>query len=505
MSTSEDAYGRLAGIVGPERISWSPFQRFLYSHDFAVVPKLAAIWWKLNPDIIVLPRNTSDVSRVVMVAKEMGLPVIPRGGGNTMAGDSVAVRGGVLMDMRSMNHVLKVDATAGKIEAEAGCVWLDAMKAAESAKLLLPIHPLLAPASTLGGTFCSGLPGYGALKYGSVKDWVTGWEIVLADGAVIDSTTMKSEGDLTPANMTSVLSGSEGTLAVVTKMTLKTLPAPEETKTLGYSFSDLPKAAGIIASAAASSPRPQHVHFLDGMHSRFRQILTAGSEPRTCEVFVVMDGTKDEVATGEKTIDALVTAAGGAKMPPNVAAETWAGRFNIFKARRISGGLVAIPATLPAKEIGNFAVLVKSLASSMKMNVAVTGLMMNENTAFLTPYYLTDQRRLKSQMALGFVQEMSYIVDDLGGRLRGIGFLNAFRLKYMLDEASKARRGIKHRLDPDDLMNPGKAGDGITRYRLPWFRKVHPSFTEVRLGLLGGMKRYTFSDKYDQPPKKTGK
>lgn len=220
---------------------------------------------------------------------------------------------------------------------------------------------------------------------------------------------------------------------------------------------------------------------------------------------MVMDGTKDEVAAGEKAIDAIMAAAGGSKIPPQVAVETWADRFNIFRARRLSGGLVAIPAILPAKELGNFAALASDAASGMKMNVAVTGFLIDENTTALTPYYLTDQRRLKGQMALGFVQEMSYIVDDLGGRLQGIGLFNAFRSKYMFDEASKARKAVKHRLDPDNLMNPGKAGNGITRYTIPWFRKVHPSFTELRLGLLGGMKRFTFRDKYDQPPKKPEK
>src|SRR5438876_347801 len=141
MASLDYAYRRLVNTLGPERVARSEFDRMVYSHDFASLPKIALLQWKLYPDFVALPQTTEEVAALVKLSDESLLQITPRGGGTGWYGGSVPNRGGVLIDMRKMNRVLALDSDGRTVTAEAGLTWKDLEDFGESKGFVLPFPP----------------------------------------------------------------------------------------------------------------------------------------------------------------------------------------------------------------------------------------------------------------------------------------------------------------------------------------------------------------------------
>src|SRR3989475_5627622 len=170
MASLDYAYRRLVNTLGPERVARSEFERMVYSHDFASLPKIALLQWRLYPDFVALPQTTEEVAALVKLSDESLLQITPRGGGTGWCGGSVPNRGGVLVDMRKMNHVLALDPDARTVTVEAGATWKEVEDFVESKGFALPTVPLNAGGSTGGGAINSGSTGFGGLRGGRVRD-----------------------------------------------------------------------------------------------------------------------------------------------------------------------------------------------------------------------------------------------------------------------------------------------------------------------------------------------
>ena len=493
MSRANDAAHRLGGKLGTDRATGDFFETDLYSHDMSPLPKMAALTWRTRPDGVAIPRSTDDVKTILAVARKRGVPVVPRGAGTTVFGASVPTRGGILVDMRSMNKILSVDKDSARIEVEAGCTWLDAMKAAESAKLILPVHSVFAPSSTLGGSLASGMLGFGALKHGGPRDWAVGSEVVLEDGTVITPSD-----PLPPPRASVLLEGSEGTLGIITKVTLKCLPAPEEVRPLAYSFPSLPDALRSIMAAVDCGADAWHIGFLDEVHFKFQRNLEPEKPERNCEVCVILEGAKDRMAEREKAVDSAMTSAAGTKLPNEDAMRSWQSRFDVFRTRRVSGGLVFIPSVVPADKFAEAVARTRALAAKMKIGVALTGFMAGKDSVCLLPYYLTDESRMTSRLAIGFVPRFYKMLAGIGGHPQGTELLNYYRTKQVAAAPAKRPMAVRTSFEQAGTASPARKIERHTRY-LPPFNKVHPGLMAARLGVKGGMRRLGGRYRYDQP------
>src|SRR3989442_2372482 len=125
MASLDYAYRRLVNTLGPERVARSEFERMVYSHDFASLPKIALLQWRLYPDFVALPQTTEEVAALVKLSDESLLQITPRGGGTGWCGGSVPNRGGVLIDMRKMNRILALDSDGRTVTTEAGVARKD--------------------------------------------------------------------------------------------------------------------------------------------------------------------------------------------------------------------------------------------------------------------------------------------------------------------------------------------------------------------------------------------
>ncbi len=198
------------------------------------------------PDAVVLPRTTDAVSKVMALATERRTPVTPRGAGTGLSGGALPVRGGWILSLERMNRIRRVDKLNMLVEAETGVITGDLQRHLEEFGLFYPPDPASHDRCMLGGNIAEDSAGPRSCKYGSTRRWVLGLEAVLADGRVL-ATGGDNRKDVAGYDLSQLLIGSEGTLAIVTAATLRLLPQPKARITLALPFSDLEAAADAVA------------------------------------------------------------------------------------------------------------------------------------------------------------------------------------------------------------------------------------------------------------------
>ena len=474
MESLDYAYRRLVNILGPERVARSAQERMAYSHDFASLPKFAHLQWKLTPDFVVIPKTTEEIVRLVHFAYESGLPLVPRGGGTGLYGGSVPNRGGVLVDMRAMDRVESVDRDMRLMTVQAGATWKSAYDRAWKDGLFLPVYPLGAPATTIGGWIGSSGVGYGSYKYGTARDILVDLEVVLPSGDVVHAGDPRFETGHGFANVSGAFVGSEGTTGIVTRAILRLFPRPEEIRPLTYVFESIRKAQTVVPDLTDLAATPYHVGIVDETHIAFLRAVRGEELPPQGLVNVVLEGPKDEIAEEQKEIDAFMVDRGAAKASEATARRLWDGRFDLFPARRLSGGLVIAEAFIPAKQYPRMLARTDALIRKLKLQVAVNSFLADRNTVAFTPYLLMDDLSPLGPTALGFVKKLGDLAFELGGHPMGLGLFLVFNLERMHRGATSILTAVKNTLDPHRKMNPGKTVEVWTKFNLPLVNTIPP-------------------------------
>jgi len=484
-------YRRLVNVLGPDRVARGRFETFVYGHDFAAIPKAAELQFKFEPDFVVLPRTTEEVIRLVRMQPETLLPLVPRGGGTGLYGGAVPNRGGVLVDFRRMNRVVRVDAATRTMIVEAGCTWQEAYDRAWAAGFFLPVYPQFARGSTIGGWISSGGTGLGSYKYGNARDLLLNLEVVLADGTTVQTGSDRLDLGTSHANLGPLFCGAEGTLGLVTRATLRVYPRPEEIRPLAYTVPSLDAAMPAYRGMASLPVVPYHVALLGRSHLEFVKAVRLDAPEPAPTVLVVLEGTKDELAEGEKAVDELMKGEGAGRLDAAVAKALWEDRGYLYPSRRISQGLVICEGIVPLNRFADALEAVRDLQDRMKMEVAVHAALVDANSVALYPYFLDDEGSTIPGARLGFVVKFRDLVIDLGGHPMGVGLFMVFNVPSMHGNASRFFRPIKEALDPENRINVGKMHEIRTRFTVPGLRRIPLTVAALPLRVLGGVKRIT--------------
>jgi len=488
MANLDYAYRRLVNVLGPERVARAEYDRMVYSHDFASLPKPALIQWRLYPDFVAIPQTTEEVSRLVRLSDETDLPITPRGGGTGLFGGSVPNRGGVLLDLRKMNKILALDPNDRTITVEAGATWHDVEEYALAKGFSLPVVPADAPASTIGGAINSGSVGFGSMRHGSLRDSVVDLEVVLPDGSVI-RTGPGLDGSGAFANLTPLFFGAEGTLGIVTKAVLSVLPKPEESKAVAFCF-DRPEAGvRFLREIVDAGLSPYHASFLDREHFAFERALRRESPEPAHTVLVSLQGPKDEVAAEEKSLDTVGSSLKAERLGADVASDLWARRHTMYGARRLSRGLVVSHNLVPVDRLEEAVEAAAGLIRRLKLNGAIHAALVDASTASLAPYVLMDDTRPSGGTALGFVKKMGDAALALGGHPMGLGMLMVFNLRRMHGRATGAMGSVKHVFDPKRKINGGKTIEVWTKFNWPLINTIPPGAMAAGLNLAAFLRR----------------
>ncbi len=488
MASLDYAYRRLVNTLGPERVARSEFERMVYSHDFASLPKIALLQWKLYPDFVALPQTTQEVETLVKLSDESQLQITPRGGGTSWYGGTVPNRGGVLIDMRKMNAIVGLDADARTVTVESGATWKDVEDYVESKGFALPVVPGNAIASTIGGAINSGATGLGGVRSGSLRDAIANLEVVLPDGRLLKTAPAADAGGQL-ANLTPLFFGAEGTLGILTKATLRVVPKPDVVKPLAYAFPDLQAGARFLRAIVDACLTPYHAVLFDRDHFVFERALRPDTPDPAPIALVAVQGTKDDTADQEKVVDAIALREKATKLATSVAEQLWRDRYNNYSARRLSRGLMVSYNLVPLAKIPEAVERAANIRDKLKLNGAVQAYLVDSTTAALAPYVLMDDTRPSGGTALGFAKRMGDAAFKMDGHPMGLGLFFVFNLRKMHGRATTMVSAVKGVFDPRKKINGGKTLEVWTKYPFPGIRAIPPPGMAFGLELAAILRR----------------
>jgi glycolate oxidase len=447
---------RLRKIVGKENVLTSKEDMVAYSYDGTQA-------WSHQPDVVVFPSNVKEISEILIFANENSIPVTPRGGGTNVSGGSIPIKGGIVLCTTKMNRIIDINKTNLNATVEPGVILQDFQDALAKEGLFFPPDPQSFAGCTMGGVIAENSGGPSCLKYGVAKQYVLGLEVALADGQIIKL------GGLTPKNRTGyelmmLFTGSEGTLGVITKITLRLLPVPKASQTILAVFRDAAVAGETVTDIIASSILPSKAEFMDNWtFDKFRGILP-DAILNTSQVILLIqvDGLKQTVDAETQQVVAIckktarqVRVAADAKE----AEKYWqARRAHFSDIHSQAHDIVNEDVSVPRDKIADFIRLSQEAAKRYDVPISFAGHVGDGN---FHPAVLTDSRNKEHyQRALKCVDEVIEIALKLGGVLsgeHGIGLEKQRFLKKAMDPAAiEMMRGIKDLLDPKHTLNPGK-------------------------------------------------
>jgi glycolate oxidase len=443
----------LKSIIGPANVSTSPEELVVYSYDATQRESL--------PWAVVRPRSSQEISEIVRLANRERFPVVPRGAGSGMSGGSVPVQGGVVLSLERMNHILEIDEQDFIAVVEPGVVTGDLQREVESRGLFYPPDPASRKFCTLGGNVAECAGGLRAVKYGVTKDYVLGLEVVLPTGEII-TTGARTVKSVAGYDLTKLIVGSEGTLGIATRITVKLLPLPETVRTLAAFFSEVPVAAKTASAIMASRVLPRALEFVDqaalrAVEGYLKEDLSHGA---AAMLLVEVDGPAESTSREADRIAEIMMRNGATRVDR---AGSDSEREQLWKARRaISPALY----TIKPKKLNEDIVVPRSrIAESLQQIAAIAerhGLLIvnfgHAGDGNIHTNIMYDEADLpKAETA---VKEIFAATLRLGGSItgeHGVGLSKAAYLPMELGpDAIAAMKRIKQALDPNNIMNPGK-------------------------------------------------
>lgn len=464
---SESVKRELAAIVGPEHIKDDETTRVAHSYD--ATPMLQAL-----PDAVVYPSCTDEVSRIMKVLSRHKIPVVSRGSGTNLAGGTVPVAGGVVMVMHRMNRILEMDLENLTAVVQPGLITRDFMAEVERHGLFYPPDPSSMAISTIGGNIAEGSGGLRGLKYGTTKDYVIGLEAVLASGEII-RTGGKLMKDVAGYDLTKLLVGSEGTLAIITEATLKLIPPPETKRTMLAMFRSLDDAARTVSKIIEARIIPATLEFMDNPTIRVVDGFAKLGLPHDMEAILLIEQDGDPAAVA-RDIERIADICRMERADRVEVAATPEEGLKLMTARR--SALTALArlrpttiledATVPRSKIADMVREIGRIAKKYDVHIATFG---HAGDGNLHPTATTDARdRDEIERVEAAFEEIFEAAIRLGGTItgeHGVGIVKAPFLEWKVGPAGIAvMRGIKQAFDPDNLLNPGKMFAKAARRRV---------------------------------------
>jgi glycolate oxidase len=449
---------RLREIVGPERVKAEPADRQLFAYD--ATPLLHR-----EPLAAVAPAEAEAVAAVLVAANEMGFGVVPRGAGTGLAGSSVPTGAPeVVMLFPAWNRILEIDEENLTAWVEPGVVTQQLHAAVEARELFYPPDPGSQRICTIGGNVAQNSGGLRGLKYGVTGDYVMGIEGVLPTGEPF-STGTKCVKDVAGYDLRRLLVGSEGTLAVFTRILLKLIPKPRDRRTLLAVFPRAVDAAATVSAIVAARITPATLEFLDRVTIRCVEEYARVGLPADAESLLLMetDGHPAQVA---EEAEAMAEAARrhGASLVEVAASEADADRLKTARRMafsalaRIKPTTILEDVTVPRSELPGMVEAVQEIAARHSLLVGTFG---HAGDGNLHPTFLCDERDAAEMHRVHqAMEEVFEAAMARGGTItgeHGVGLAKRpFFERFTSPGALELTRRVRGAVDPNGVLNPGK-------------------------------------------------
>lgn len=455
MTTSSPAdLARALDALPPDIVVSDPDVAAAYSHDQSRFTDHAV------PRAVLMPRSTAEVSQCLKVAHDHRIPVVPRGAGSGLSGGANASTDCLVLSVHRMNQILEVDAADRFAVVQPGVITASLRAAAKEVGLFYPPDPGSVEMSTVGGNAATNAGGMCCVKYGVTADFVIGLEVVLADGRVMRTGRRTVKG-VAGYDLTHLFVGSEGTLGVITEVTVRLVPEPGPSHTLVASFSSLKDAGAVVSEVTRAGLTPSLLEILDRTTVRaVDQMAHMGlGEDVEALLLVQSDDKHADVLLGRVSAiceDQGVSDLAHSSDPAESAMLLEARRLALPALERLGDWLLDDVA-VPRSRIVEFIVAVEEISSRLGLTIGVFG---HAGDGNLHPTVIFDDADADSRAAtLRAFDEMTRKALELGGTItgeHGVGRLKRDWLARELDPVAATVHGtIKSALDPRGILNPG--------------------------------------------------
>ena len=458
---SEEIKNKLRAIVGADNVLDSDIDRFGYSYDSSFV----AFSEQNKPDVVVRPANTVEVSAVMALAYEQGIPVTARGTSSGRTGGSIPLAGGIALSLVRLDKIVELDERNMMITVGPGDRTIDMYNFCAEKGLFYPPDPASWKYSTMGGNIAENAGGMRAVKYGVTSNYVMGLEVVLSDGAVI-RTGGKAIKNVTGYNMTQLFVGSEGTLGIITEIILRLIPMPKARNTMQLMFPTLDDACNTVHSMLQSGVVPSSAELMDNTS------IQAVARHRKMEVdpsigaCIILEIDGEDEAALTKQAGKIEEIARSFHVKEVRIAGSFKESEDIWSIRRgLSSAIGAMAPnrfgediSVPRDAFPEVIRRIRKIAEKYNLTIAVYG---HAGDGNVHPSVLCDMAN--PEHAAKVHHAIEEIFDEalaVGGTLsgeHGIGITKKAYIEKALGVAGvNALKAVKKALDPKGILNPGK-------------------------------------------------
>jgi glycolate oxidase subunit GlcD len=456
---NSEIIGRLSAVVGKDNI-------FLDKDTLDICSRDETEDLSFSPEVVVKPLSAFQISDILKLANEFKIPVTPRGGGTGLSGGALPVYGGICLSMERLNRILEIDKDNFQAVTEPGVITQIFQEEVEKHNLFYPPDPASRGSCQLGGNLAECAGGPRAVKYGVTKDYVLGIEAVLPTGEIINAGG-KVLKNVSGYNLTQLIIGSEGTLAVITKITFRLIPLPKFRKLLLTSFNSLENATDAVTEIFRNGITPSAIEFLERAAVKAAEEKQNKKFPNSeaeAQLFIEVDGNYPEQLDKEiESIAEIISPFNPLDIllaeDHQKIADVWSLRRGVGEAVKSVSAYKEEDTVVPRANMTKLVAGVKEISNRYGINSICYGHSGDGNihVNILKDNLDDDSWNKNLDTAISEIFELTV---SLGGTISGEHGIGYSQKKYLpiavsADELNLMRR-IKNAFDPNNILNPGK-------------------------------------------------
>lgn len=414
-----------------------------------------------RPDFVVRARTTAEVAAVMRIATQFGVPVVPRGAGSGKSGGCLAVAGGIVLSLAEMRAVREVSPENDLIVCEPGVILQDIQRLAEEHGRFYPPDPASLDWCTIGGNVAENAGGPRAYKYGVTRDYVLGLEVVLPSGEII-RTGRRSKKGVVGYDLTALLCGSEGTLGIITEVTLQVVPLPTSVETAFLTFGSVQAAIAAVDRISGRGHRPRTLELLDSvalaaMFENAPRLSASRGKGTHAGLIVELDGVGDltqeltDLVDVAKSGDAFVAQDEGQRR------EIWGARRQVSTTlKRMGTHKLSEDIAVPRGHLAALVDQITAIAERHQLRHAAYG-HAGDGNLHANFFWTDDAQKPAVDAALA---ETFAAAVALGGTISGEHGVGLLKREFVALEQSSGSISLQRRLkavfDPAGILNPHK-------------------------------------------------
>ncbi|MGQ9707361.1 MAG: FAD-binding oxidoreductase [bacterium] len=458
---SQRSLARLREICSPERLITDEEKLVDYSHDES--PQSPSL-----PAAVAKPLNAEEIAEIIKLAHTEMIPVTPRGLGTGLAGGSVPILGGIVISLELMNLILEVDTSNLMVRTQPGVNTARLQNICLEENLYYPVDPASLDDCSIGGNVATNAGGARAFKYGVTGDYVTGIQAVLADGSIINYGG-KLRKNATGYDLNKLLIGSEGTLAIITEITLRLVPKPRYQIDLLIPFPSLTQGVELVLRLVQEKRLlPAVVEFMEKKGGAAGQKVFKEKLPfpdAEIQLLVELEGNdQNQIEEDGLRLGEMAMAMGAREpliaMDAATQARLWSVRRSLAKTlKQVYPEVIAEDIVVPLSQLPKTIEFIQHLEKELNLTIVPFG-HIGDGNIHTDICRTTEDRKGWQKTAQLAIDRLIEFVVGVGGQIsaeHGIGALKRHLMKKGLTEAELGlMRKLKTTLDPDGILNPGK-------------------------------------------------